>query len=99
MDQGSIILSSNLRNSLGFLGEAGYSKIGVLIDPHTRVHCYPSVQALLPDHLVIEVPAGEEHKNLHTCELIWRQMTELNFDRHSLLLILGGGVLGDMGGF
>jgi 3-dehydroquinate synthase len=47
----------------------------------------------------MEIPAGEENKNLETCAQIWEQLTAHQFDRHSLLLVLGGGVLGDMGGF
>ncbi|MCI0750434.1 MAG: 3-dehydroquinate synthase, partial [Flammeovirgaceae bacterium] len=30
---------------------------------------------------------------------IWQKLTDLTFDRHSCLVVLGGGVLGDMGGF
>lgn len=77
----------------------GYSRIAVLVDQNTRVHCYPWLAKKLPAHSVIEVMAGEEHKNLVTSQVIWQQMTELGFDRHSVLIILGGGVLGDMGGF
>ena len=43
--------------------------------------------------------AGEDHKNLVTSQVIWQHMTELGFDRHAALIIIGGGVLGDMGGF
>lgn len=80
-------------------GDQSYSRIAILTDPNTHLHCYPRVRDLLPAHDLLEVPAGEDHKNLDTCKLIWQQLTELNFDRHSLLVILGGGVLGDMGGF
>lgn len=76
-----------------------YSKIGVLVDSNTHKQCYPLIKNYLPAHSLIEVPPGEEHKNLETCKLIWQHLTDLNFDRHSLLLILGGGVVGDMGGF
>lgn len=31
--------------------------------------------------------------------MIWEEMTEMALDRHSVLIVLGGGVLGDMGGF
>ena len=31
--------------------------------------------------------------------MIWTVMTEAHFDRKSLLINLGGGVIGDMGGF
>lgn len=99
MNQGTIIFNNNFRDLPDFLGSKKYSQIGVLVDPHTHVHCYSLLRDFLPDHETIQVPAGEDHKNLDTCKLIWQKLTELNFDRHSLLLILGGGVLGDMGGF
>lgn len=76
-----------------------YSSVGVLVDENTRPLCYNLIRKQLPAHLVIEVPAGEEHKNLSTCQFIWQRLTEHHFDRDSLLLVLGGGVLGDMGGF
>lgn len=77
----------------------GYSQIAVLVDQHTRAHCYPLLAKQLPPHSVIEVMAGEDHKNLVTSQVIWQHMTELGFDRHAVLIIIGGGVLGDMGGF
>ncbi len=76
-----------------------YSNIGVLVDENTRRFCYEAVKNNLPAHRVIEVPGGEEHKTLATCQTIWQQLTDYQFDRHSLLIIIGGGVLGDMGGF
>lgn len=71
----------------------------VLVDQNTKKHCYESVKPLLPAHKVIQIKAGEENKNLETCSYIWEQMTENELDRHSLLVNLGGGVIGDMGGF
>jgi 3-dehydroquinate synthase len=76
-----------------------YTKIGVLVDDNTIVVCYPLLKALLPAHELIQVPSGEAHKTLATCESIWQRLTDKGFDRHSLLIVLGGGVLGDMGGF
>jgi 3-dehydroquinate synthase len=75
-----------------------YSNAVILTDENTRAFCYPVLSGLPPHH-VMEVPSGEEHKNLDTCKMIWQRLTDLNFDRHSLLIVLGGGVLGDMGGF
>src|SRR5690606_13167749 len=55
---------------------------------------------ILPaDAVFISVPAGEIHKNLDTCSLIWDKMTEAALDRKALMLNLGGGVVTDMGGF
>ncbi len=99
MNPGSVIFSSNFQNLNVFRVDNEYSQIAVLVDPNTSTHCYPHIKNSLPPHHLIEVPAGEDHKNLDTCKLIWQQLTELNLDRHSLLIILGGGVLGDMGGF
>lgn len=82
-----------------FLADNRYSSVAVLVDDNTERECYPMIETLLPRHKVIRVPAGEEHKNLATCTFIWQKLTDNNLDRHSLLLILGGGVLGDMGGF
>jgi 3-dehydroquinate synthase len=82
-----------------FLLSRKYSKIAVLTDNHTGQHCYPVILPSLPPHKQIEIASGEEHKNLDTCESIWSEMTGLEMDRHSVLIILGGGVLGDMGGF
>jgi 3-dehydroquinate synthetase len=68
----------------------GYSQIAVLVDQHTRAHCYPLLAKQLPPHSVIEVMAGEDHKNLVTSQVIWQHMTELGFDRHAALIIIGG---------
>ena len=82
-----------------FLKGKSYSTVAVLMDENTIQHCYPLIQKILPKHSKIEIPAGEENKTLATCVSVWSQLTELGFDRHSLLLVLGGGVLGDLGGF
>ncbi|MFZ2907387.1 MAG: 3-dehydroquinate synthase [Cyclobacteriaceae bacterium] len=82
-----------------FLSEKKYSALAVLTDENTTVHCYPLLQKYLPDHFRIQLASGEEHKTLQSCTAIWQAMTNARLDRHSALLTLGGGVLGDMGGF
>ncbi len=47
----------------------------------------------------VTVPDGEEFKNLSTIEAMLNQLFESRFDRKSLLIALGGGVIGDMTGF
>ncbi|MBL0310668.1 MAG: 3-dehydroquinate synthase [Bacteroidetes bacterium] len=71
----------------------------ILLDEHTLRHCYPIILKYLPPHQIIQMQAGEEHKSLKTCETIWQKLTESNADRNSLLINLGGGVIGDLGGF
>jgi 3-dehydroquinate synthase len=95
-----IRITSNPGTDLAaFLTQKRYTKIALLADENTLRFCYPLVEKQLPTHTVLNLPAGEEHKKLESCTHIWQQMTQLLLDRHSLLLVLGGGVLGDMGGF
>ncbi|GAB4336264.1 MAG: 3-dehydroquinate synthase [Flammeovirgaceae bacterium] len=76
-----------------------YTQIGVLVDENTKLHCYPLVKDFLPNHFLIEIPSGEENKHLETCVSVWKKMTDFQFDRKAVLLNLGGGVIGDLGGF
>ena len=48
---------------------------------------------------VIVVPGDESAKNIQYAEQVWSQMVELGCDRSSVLLAMGGGVVGDLGGF
>jgi 3-dehydroquinate synthase len=84
---------------IDFLGSKSYSKTCVLTDENTKRHCYPLIQKEIPPHVLITVPAGEEVKNIETATKIWKAFTDHALDRHAVLIILGGGVLGDMGGF
>jgi len=76
-----------------------YSKLAVLTDENTLDNCYPEVRHLLPDHFLIETKSGEENKTLASCSTIWQAMTDHMLDRHACMVVIGGGVLGDMGGF
>lgn len=96
----NILFSDRIAEDLiAFFKRKKYSKLVVLTDQYTLHHCYPLVKAAINDHFVIEVKSGEEHKNLDTCQIIWQALTDQALDRHACLLVLGGGVLGDMGGF
>jgi len=48
---------------------------------------------------VITIPDGEEYKNLDTIVAILDELFIYKFDRKSLLIAFGGGVIGDMTGF
>ena len=48
---------------------------------------------------VVTIADGEEYKSLATVETILNQLFEYKLDRKSLLIALGGGVIGDMTGF
>ena len=77
-----------------------YNQLAILVDENTRKDCLPIfLKATNIDAIIVEISSGEEHKNLEKCQLIWNALSSNNFDRNSLLINLGGGVIGDMGGF
>jgi len=73
----------------------------ILVDNNTEEYCLPILEEQLvrQDLLVIKIPAGEVHKNIQTCQQIWQIMMDKGLNRNALCINLGGGVIGDMGGF
>ncbi|HIF54451.1 MAG TPA: iron-containing alcohol dehydrogenase, partial [Methylococcaceae bacterium] len=47
----------------------------------------------------ITLPDGEQYKSLEYLTKIFDQLLEKKYSRNACLLALGGGVIGDMGGF
>ena len=82
-----------------FIENLEYSSLFVLVDENTKLHCLPLLKQNGIKATTIEIPSGEENKNLETCKIIWNKLLDNSADRHSILLNLGGGVIGDMGGF
>jgi len=85
-----------------YLEETFHSKIFVLVDSNTKKHCLPlflEKAKLSIDFEIIEIEAGEEFKNIETCNHLWNKLSEKGADRKSLMINLGGGVITDMGGF
>lgn len=85
-------------NSLSKLDISTYSNVAILLDENTKRYCLQLIPEI-ENSVIIEIKSSEAHKNISTCRYIWEQLTKHNFDRNSLLINLGGGVIGDMGGF
>lgn len=79
------------------------------IDAKVAIITNPTVSELHLDYLlsklsakeicVISVEDGESYKTLSTVEYILNNLFEHKFNRSSVLIALGGGVIGDMTGF
>lgn len=85
-----------------FIKTNHFSKIFILVDSNTHIHCLPKLMSLLQTTVtieIIEVESGEHYKTIDTCVGVWNALTELGADRKSLMLNLGGGVVTDLGGF
>ncbi|MCY3929859.1 MAG: 3-dehydroquinate synthase [Acidobacteria bacterium] len=65
-------------------------------------HCGDAARDLLEPATrleTIEIPDGEAAKTLECAGSVWRQMLERGGKRDSRLVTLGGGAVGDLGGF
>ena len=79
-----------------------FSKIFILVDENTHQYCLTKfLEKLKTDKVieVIEIESGEINKNIDTCLGVWNTLSELDADRKSLMINIGGGVITDLGGF
>jgi 3-dehydroquinate synthase len=95
----SVIIAPIAESLSTFLNANSYTNIHVLGDEKTFRYCYPIIKPILPKHNLVKIKSGEAQKHLGTCQTIWESMTTHELDRHALMINLGGGVIGDMGGF
>ena len=77
------------------------SKVAIVTNPTvSKYHLKKALNAInAPQIEVIEIPDGEEYKNIDTVLNILDRLFLAKFDRKSTLVALGGGVIGDMTGF
>lgn len=98
-----IHLTSNAGESLDkFLEKHSYSRLFILMDENTYMHCYPVLSAgsqMLSEADLLVIDPGEENKSIEIAAHLWESLTDGEADRHSLLINLGGGLVSDLGGF
>ncbi|TDN87947.1 3-dehydroquinate synthase [Salegentibacter sp. 24] len=85
-----------------FLQQSKPSKVFILTDSNTHRDCLAILLQKInssENFEILEIEAGEIHKNLETCTGLWNALSELDADRKSLMINLGGGVVTDLGGF
>lgn len=85
-----------------YLSVNSYSSLFIIVDENTYEYCLPSfMAAIIGDYHfeVLEIESGEINKNINTCTNLWEALSELDADRKSLVINLGGGVVTDLGGF
>lgn len=77
-----------------------YTNVFVITDENVAPHFLQKVLTVIPnkkDSIIIK--PGEKEKHIETVQRIWLAMKTALCDRKSLVINLGGGVIGDMGGF
>ncbi len=99
-----IIIGDGIMSSLGdFIDCSGYSSITLITDATTeKLYGEPVMEALGATGrrlLKYTFPAGERSKSLRQVERAYQFLMENGVDRNGLLCVLGGGVVGDVGGY
>ncbi len=77
-------------------------QVVLFCDSNTARLCVPLLETHAPQlkhALMLEMPAGEQHKNLGACDQVWETLFDNHIGRDALWINLGGGVVSDMGGF
>jgi len=77
------------------------NKVAIITNPTvSKFHLQRALNVIKAPYVeVIEIPDGEEYKNIETVLYILDKLFQSKFDRKSTLVALGGGVIGDMTGF
>lgn len=79
------------------------TRIAVVTNPVVAEHYREGIVRALRgaglEPSVIEIPAGEEHKNLAWLTFLYDRFIETRIDRKAAIMALGGGVIGDLAGF
>ncbi|HSX08977.1 MAG TPA: 3-dehydroquinate synthase [Candidatus Saccharimonadales bacterium] len=79
---------------------SAYSKVIIITDEIVAPHYLEKLQNALQSHAeVVMLPPGESAKDITYLSKIWQGMIDAKLDRKSLVINLGGGVIGDIGGF
>ena len=74
----------------------------IVFDEHVRHLSEPLAASLAAAGLrltAIDVPSGENSKSLAALERVWQAMLAEHTDRGSVVVAVGGGVIGDLAGF
>lgn len=82
-----------------FLAREKFSRAFILSSPRVWKHWGPYIARQVPHACKIVFNDAESQKRLSTVEQIARQLVRAGADRQSLLIALGGGVVGDVAGF
>lgn len=103
--------SYEIRIGSGCLSEAGtffrrgkpISRAVIITDSSVAPLYAPAVaQSLAANGAKVDtvvVPAGEQSKSAAEADRLWQQLLELGADRKTLIVAVGGGVVGDLAGF
>ena len=96
--------AGNLPNAGAFLAGLGDLSHAVILTDENVEPLYASAVAeelaergVMVDLIVVE--PGEATKSIESCAALWEKMLEVGCDRRTVMIAVGGGVVGDLAGF
>ncbi|OFZ60611.1 MAG: 3-dehydroquinate synthase [Bacteroidetes bacterium RIFCSPHIGHO2_02_FULL_44_7] len=100
----SLEVGSLLDSSFAQLLEDKYaeSKKIIIVDENTHEYCLEFLVAnfdALSEAEVIQVPAGEDTKQISMATQVWEALSDYEVSRYDVIINVGGGVITDFGGF
>jgi 3-dehydroquinate synthase len=99
-----IVVGSGVLGSIGpAVAATGATRVVVIADAavadsHAATAAF-SLQAAGVEAASLTVPSGESSKSVASLERLWNEMARLAIDRHTHVVGVGGGVVGDLAGF
>jgi 3-dehydroquinate synthase len=102
MGNQEIIISENIEKELSAaISRCKYDKLFVLVDKITENKCLPLITGLdcMKNGKLIIIGNTDMNKTLETLTYVWTELGNHGGTRHSLLVIIGGGMVTDLGGF
>lgn len=97
----NIYIENNFENLQKYIKKIGksYTKIYIITDENVEKLYIKNILKIFKNKNIFVIQSGEKSKNINIVQYIYEDMLTKRIDRKSLLIGLGGGVVGDIAGF
>ncbi len=82
-----------------YVAERDFSQVAVITNDTLAPLYGHALAERLPRAFLVSVPDGEQYKTLATVQTLYDALLAGGMDRGGVVIVLGGGVIGDMAGF
>lgn len=77
-----------------------FSKSVIVAGSQTPAALVTKISASIPhSYNVVTIASGQKHKSITSAQIIWKALHDIDADRQTLLVNVGGGTITDLGGF
>ncbi|HET6883337.1 MAG TPA: iron-containing alcohol dehydrogenase, partial [Pirellulales bacterium] len=95
--------TSNLGRVASLLADRRATHVVVITDEHVEQPHAAAVAASLAERQMavdlVVIESGETSKSVETAQVLWDKLLDLGADRKTVVVAVGGGVIGDLAGF